>query len=180
MQRFGLIIILVGVITVVALLWFLVNQLGLVGKQKIPEETTEFPQIEETTSLGQQPISEVTYEEVITTLSNGEELTLVNILQGTEQLGESTFVLTGGLSEKDPPYTLTYYEKYDFWQLSLNEEPLGAVRRAGEEELQRKLGVDTDTMCLLNHSVMTAGYVNSQLGGVELGFSFCPGSVPLE
>ena len=115
-----------------------------------------------------------------TTLQNGQTIRVNDITALTNDLGDGTYAFVGGLEEIDPSFTLSYFGVYDFYQVSINAEPIAEVREEAEQELQAILGVSEETMCQLQHSVMTSVYVNSTYGGVELGFSFCPGSVQFE
>jgi hypothetical protein len=77
------------------------------------------------------------------------------------------------------PYTITYNEKTQFFNIALLEEPIGSARQAAEQYLIQHLGVSQSQLCQLQYQVSTPAYVNGQYAGTSLGFSFCPGAVKL-
>ncbi len=63
--------------------------------------------------------------------------------------------------------------------VTLNAEPLGAVRRSAEAALKAKLEMTNEELCKALVSVAAAPGVNSAYFGYELRLSFCPGAVQL-
>lgn len=80
-------------------------------------------------------------------------------------------------SEKD--FSILYDSVTKSFVVSINTEPLGAVRKNAEQYLMNALGLTESDMCRLEYSVMTTSYVNATYGGENLGFSFCPGAIKL-
>ncbi|MEA2701513.1 MAG: hypothetical protein QOE22_222 [Candidatus Parcubacteria bacterium] len=78
-----------------------------------------------------------------------------------------------------PPYLITYTKETGYFNIVLLSEPIGETRRAAEQFLKARLGLSEDEMCSINYSLGAPVWVNSTFAGVELGFSFCPGAVPL-
>lgn len=90
-------------------------------------------------------------------------------------------------SDTEPPYmsylgaeyTLTYFADTQSFVLSLEKEPLGAARRAGELMLLTILGIPEERACFVRHAVLVRGEISEFYGGKNLGFSFCKGAVTL-
>ena len=80
---------------------------------------------------------------------------------------------------KDLKFTIVYYPDSNSFNIGLSDEPLGTTRLQAEQYLMKTLGVSEQTMCQLNYSVMTTSYVSKTYGGINLGFSFCPGALVL-
>jgi hypothetical protein len=76
-------------------------------------------------------------------------------------------------------YTIQYYANDGSFNIALADEPLGEVRKAAEQNLMKSLGITQEQMCYLNYSVITSTYVSQKYGGINLGFSFCPGATQL-
>jgi len=79
-----------------------------------------------------------------------------------------------------PTFSIMYLEADQSFSVSLNDEPLKDVRNAAERYLMTALGISEQEMCALNYALGTTVSVNEAYGSVtNLGFSFCPGAVPL-
>ncbi|MEK7602150.1 MAG: hypothetical protein AAB472_01560 [Patescibacteria group bacterium] len=76
-------------------------------------------------------------------------------------------------------FNILYFSDSGSFVISLNEEPLGQIRREAEEYLIQTLGITQEQMCKLNYTIGTTSYINDTFGGENLGFSFCPGAVKL-
>lgn len=77
-------------------------------------------------------------------------------------------------------YNVVYYAGDRSFIIGLTREPLGEVRRNAERYLTETLGLTQVEMCALTYYVGTTAYVSSMYGSMgNLGFSFCPGAVPL-
>ena len=63
--------------------------------------------------------------------------------------------------------------------IGLLNEPLGNSRQEAEQFLMGTLGISENQMCNLNYYVLATSDVNSVYAGKNLGFSFCPGAIPL-
>ncbi len=79
----------------------------------------------------------------------------------------------------NPPYTITYIEATQYFNIALLQEPIGAARAAAEQYLMTRLGVTQDQMCSLKYMVSVPWTVNQAFTGRNLGFSFCPGATAL-
>jgi hypothetical protein len=84
-----------------------------------------------------------------------------------------------GSAQADPPFTITYIESTQFFNIGIYAEPLGEVRKQAEQYLKNQLGISEEDMCTLNYSLSTTVHVNPYYGGTSLGFSFCKGSAAL-
>ncbi len=89
------------------------------------------------------------------------------------------FPVTEAEPQVTPPYTITYIQDTQFFNIGLYAEPLSDTRKKAETYLRAQLGLKDAQMCELNYMVSTPVYVNEFYGGNSLGFSFCPGSVSL-
>lgn len=78
-----------------------------------------------------------------------------------------------------PPYTIVYFDSDQSFGISLNREPVGKVRSDAEGALMNELGISEGAMCNLNYTVAVGPGVNPAYDRQNLGFSFCPGAVPL-
>lgn len=137
---------------------------------------TEFTQPTDPSVDGQ-----VSDRHMTTRLQSGSSITVNNIKLPEYDVGDNlTYVLAGGLDTSNPRYAITYFSNYDFYQISLESEPLAETRLLAETELKGALGIQESDLCDLNVSVRTRIGVNPFFAGQELGVSFCPGSVALE
>lgn len=80
---------------------------------------------------------------------------------------------------QEPPYLIAYIAETQYFNIVLRTEPIGEVRKAVEDFLLQRLELTEDEMCRLNYTVAVPAFVNSEFSGTNLGFSFCPGAVPL-
>jgi hypothetical protein len=115
-------------------------------------------------------------------IHNGETVT-DTVNPGTYQLaGSLEYCLADGTCPSGAAtsdFSISYNSKTQFFNVALVNEPLGPVRAAAEKFLTSRLGVSSAQMCRLQYFVGTPNYVNSSYSGKNLGFSFCPGAVPL-
>lgn len=110
---------------------------------------------------------------------SGRVVQIPNIVRNADDVGGGAYIFAGGLSQPNPRYVLTYFESYDFFQVSLEDIPLDQVRLLAEDELRIRLGVSDEILCDLDISVRTRIEVSYEMTGKELGLSFCDGSVSL-
>lgn len=73
-----------------------------------------------------------------------------------------------------------YYTEDGGMIILLTQEPLAVARYTAEEELKERLALSEEELCGLDILVQTNRYVNISYAGINLGLSFCPGSVSLE
>lgn len=76
-------------------------------------------------------------------------------------------------------FHIIYMKDGEYFNVVLNQEPIGESRRAAENYLMSALGISQQSMCNLMYTVSVPNHVNSQFSGTNLGFSFCPNAVPL-
>jgi hypothetical protein len=76
-------------------------------------------------------------------------------------------------------YTIIYSNYFNFFHITIGEEPAKENRSLAEEELLYVLGLPPEQVCDLDVTVSRKTWVTEfQHEGV--GLSFCPGSVPLD
>jgi hypothetical protein len=78
-----------------------------------------------------------------------------------------------------PPYIIEYIDSTQYFSIALLEEPLGQTRQEMEQYLMAHLGISQSQMCQLKYMVSVPASVDTTYAGTSLGFSFCPGAVPL-
>lgn len=115
-----------------------------------------------------------------TLLRTGEQVAVRDFRQPEDTLDGETYTFAGGIDEVFPDFTLTYFEAYDYFQITINAEPIGDIRQQAETSLRATLGITEEQMCNLNAAVLTKNDVNRFYAGENLGISYCPGSVRLE
>lgn len=76
-------------------------------------------------------------------------------------------------------FSIGYRTPAQFFTIALEREPIGQMRIAAENFLLSTLGVSQSQLCSLNYYIGTDVHTNSFYAGRNLGFSFCPGAVPL-
>ncbi len=84
------------------------------------------------------------------------------------------------LTEDPSTYDIFYNEPTGILFISLYKEPLSFSRALAERALTGTLPLSKEEMCTLQVKVTTNAYVNPIYDGLNLGLSFCPGSVELE
>lgn len=94
----------------------------------------------------------------------------------TVKLDEGFYVLT----EDPSTYDIFYNEPTGILFISLYKEPLGFSRALAERMLRDTLPLTEEELCTLQVKVTTNSYVDPVYDGLNLGLSFCPGSVELE
>ncbi len=107
----------------------------------------------------------------------GQLITITNVKERADQVGTDAWVFAGGFDVENEPYALTFYESYNYFQISLEAEPLAEVRVVAEQAFLSALNLDKETACSLDVSVRTRAGVNEFFAGQELGLSFCPDAV---
>jgi len=76
-----------------------------------------------------------------------------------------------------PPYLISYIASTQYFNVTILQEPLKAVREQAEAYLKQKTGLSNDEMCGLHYGVYVINDANSAYAGRNLGFSFCQGAV---
>ncbi len=131
-------------------------------------ETTSLPVVSTGTSV-------VLRNEIgITTATNVSltETNSVELAAGFYMVGETD-------NNQDGRYGLYYDEVSGVLTVLLHREPLANARLAAEAQLQA-VGFTTNELCAADVVVMTNEFVNRAMSGIDVGFSFCPGSVLLQ
>ncbi len=80
---------------------------------------------------------------------------------------------------KKAPYLIEYRDATQYFNIVLLQEPIGAARRAAEIYLVERLGISQSQMCRLQYTVSVPDSIDGTYTTMNLGFSFCPGSVAL-
>ncbi len=93
--------------------------------------------------------------------------------------GGGTFMLGAGIIDGDEAYQLFYYKSDQSISIVLFAEPFGRVRQVAESQLLERLGVSKEVVCKMNVRVNVPVSESETLSGLNLGLSFCPGSVKL-
>ena len=107
-------------------------------------------------------------------------ITVKNFLAdpGTKEYYTDYYYL-GNQPTAPAPYVIEYIASTHFFNISLLQEPIGQARAQAEAYLLEHLGISKDQLCMLNYMLSTPDSVNSTYSDENLGFSFCPGAVPL-
>jgi hypothetical protein len=84
-----------------------------------------------------------------------------------------------GTTSSAVPYIIVYIDATNYFNIVLNEEPLRNVREKAQKYLQEKLDLTEAELCKLKYMVSVPYSVNQEFSSVSLGFSFCPGAIPL-
>lgn len=77
------------------------------------------------------------------------------------------------------PYTITYIESTQYFNISLFAEPISKSRMEAEKYLLDHVGITKEQMCILNYMVSVPNFVSPLFAGDSLGFSFCPGAIEI-
>jgi len=121
--------------------------------------------------------------------SSGTPITVQNFLinqdtvpdkenSGHYYLGNN-FPSSNATPTKMPKYIIEYIASTNYFNIGLFSEPIATARLDAEQYLLQELGITKEQMCMLNYTVSAPVSVNEYYSGTNLGFSFCPGSVPL-
>ncbi len=93
----------------------------------------------------------------------------------TEQLADDFYVLT----EDSETYDIFYHQDSGIVTIMLYKEPLAFTRSLAERRLKETLSFSEEELCDMQVSVSTNEYVNAGYTGINLGLSFCDGSISL-
>lgn len=94
----------------------------------------------------------------------------------TEQLADDFYAL----SEDDETYQIYYHSGSGRITIMLFKEPLGFTRSFAEKRLKETLSFSEEELCDMAVTVSTNEFVNPGYTGINLGLSFCEGSLSLE
>ncbi|MBX9906342.1 hypothetical protein K2X96_00410 [Patescibacteria group bacterium] len=91
------------------------------------------------------------------------------------------YIISGGIepSYEKNAFSIIYVPIDQSFTVTLLQEPLNESREKAEKELLEKLGIGQSELCALRYAVYVPRFVNDVLAGENLGFSFCPGAIPL-
>lgn len=84
------------------------------------------------------------------------------------------------IQEIEPAYVITYEQQLDLFNIVLLTEPLKDGRLEAENYLRALLNISNPELCALRYTVSAPLYVSTEMSGIDLKFSFCPGAVPLQ
>lgn len=90
-----------------------------------------------------------------------------------------TYLVDGGESSEGVLFRIFYFPADDSITVSLQGESLGVSRGLAEASIKERLALPEDVLCTLPINVTTPSWVSDDYSGLNLGLSFCPGSVPL-
>ncbi len=109
---------------------------------------------------------------------DGRRFPVENLIARSDTIAyqDDFYQLATNDSDKDL-YAIYFYTGTGLISIDIFSEPLGSVRFLAEQALATTLGLPTDQICFLDIVVSTNRYVNEQFAGVDLGLSFCPGSI---
>ncbi len=111
---------------------------------------------------------------------NDPEAIKCTINRGYYNLGYHSGCLLNDIAgSKDPPYLIQYIDATQYFSITLQHEPLSATRQQAERYLLAHLGISPGQMCKLKFNVDVPRWVDRTYASRNLGFSFCPGAVPL-
>lgn len=80
---------------------------------------------------------------------------------------------------EQPEYIIMYIAESQYFNIVLLREPLRTTRKNAEQYLLEHLGVSPEELCQIDYVVSVPHYVNQYYTGMNLGFSFCQGTVAL-
>lgn len=117
---------------------------------------------------------------------NGESIQTKDFLKDPDTVKDSTnagyYSLGNHFSQNattSPPYVIDFIDATDFFNIGLFKEPIAQSRKAAEQYLMVHLGISQSQMCELQYMVSVPTRVNEFYSIMNLGFSFCPGSVAI-
>jgi hypothetical protein len=79
-----------------------------------------------------------------------------------------------------PPYVIQYIDRTQYFNISILQTPIGAVRSDMEQYLMNHLGISQDQLCLLKYDVSVAPSIAPEGIPASVGFSFCPGATQFQ
>jgi len=178
------IIIIVLIVLSTALIMFLVISLRGDGA---PTEPTNPAQ--QGTSTPVTPIPTTVQGKISVHSANGGFITVNDFLKDKATVADPVnagyyylgnhYAFDGNVPSANPDYVISYIAPTQYFNISLTSEPVKEARLKAEQYLLLKLKISKEQMCALNYTVSVPGFVNESLSSISLGFSFCPGSVPL-
>jgi len=128
-------------------------------------------------TLPQQPVDAVTPAD--DKLQSGDGVIVTAPARIGRSLGADSYEISNEPNSLAARFNIVYFAEYDFFQISLETEPLAESRQNAEDIFLSQLQVSEADACRLNVSVRTRLEVSQFYAGTELGLSFCPDSVEL-
>lgn len=99
--------------------------------------------------------------------------------EDVQELGGGAYFL-GSLNESgEEPFTMSYFAPDQSFAIALLKQPLMDTRVAAEKALQERLGVTEQEMCELSIRVGVPYVIIPTIANVDLGVSYCEGSIEL-
>jgi Flp pilus assembly protein CpaB len=132
-----------------------------------PEATTSTPV----------DVSEVSLPPKLILAAAGKTFSAVPLTesQSSDELADGFFALTDDAAV----YDIFYNEPTGILFISLYQEPISFSRALAERKLLETIQLTKEEICTIPIKVTTNAHVNPTFDGVNLGLSFCPGSVQL-
>lgn len=165
----------VSIVVLVAGVLFIYSKYYSKSTQTVPVVTTTFPQSGTSTTV---PVNSIKFQ-----LANGGTLTVPDFTkQNQPSWASDTGYLVAGSPTDDFMITYVPADSTGTGQqvaITLQNEPLGEIRKKAEATLKEKFTANNEQLCFLGVSVQTQPGLSDVYGGKELGLSFCPGAVVL-
>lgn len=156
--------------------------------QPAPEPGTPFPVASSTN--GQNGGGTAENERMAVKTADGNTVVTRNFIKNTNTVEDPAnrgnyylgnhLPFDGTTPAKSPSYVIEYIAATQYFNVILYAEPLSRARIEAEQYLLGALGITREQMCFLDYTVSVPNFVNEYYTGRNLGFSFCPGSIPLE
>ena len=105
--------------------------------------------------------------------------TLIDRGQATPSVDGVTVTFVADEEDQELPYVIFYVTSDNSFQIVLEEQPIGKVRREAEAAFLSMTNFSESQACALRYQVVAPLSVDETHGGGNIGFSFCPGSVIL-
>ncbi len=114
-------------------------------------------------------------------IGGGKNILIADIraLPETKDVGSGMFHLEISEIEPTAKFALLYSENDDSFSLAVLDSPVSYHRDRASEYMLILLKISKEEACQLNFFVGVPYDIDSNLSGINLGLSFCPGSVPL-
>jgi len=89
------------------------------------------------------------------------------------------FKASGNTASTTGSYVIEYIDKTQFFNVILEEEPIGQAREQAQAYLAQHLGISQSQLCSLNYMVTVPYSVNQDFASTDLRFSVCADATPL-
>lgn len=185
MKKLASIIILLsllGAVLFYGLQWFLTEDAAPIA------QNNNLPLV--STSVNIPPVHSPEKNNIKLILSNGSSLAVKNFINDSVTvkdpinkdyyyIGSDVKIVNGTVDTSGAGYSIGYIASTNFFNISLEREPISHMRTAAEEYLMTKLNITREQACALKYMVSVPNRVNQVYAGTDLGFSFCYGATQL-